>query len=85
MTDTQIDKKAALALISEQLRLAETAISKAEDIALANGIDSFSWSGPSYGMGGYWDDASEYDTDPNSWMYEEERAMPGWRASSQSC
>lgn len=69
------DKKEAYAKIEELLAQADKALSKAAEIAELNDLE-FSWSGPTYGMGG--------DYTPES-LHGGSYSEPGWQASSQSC
>lgn len=79
-----MSEKEALELISQKLAEADKLIAEAEQIAKDNGVE-FSWDGPTYGMGGYFGKASDWES--SDWEdsgcsidveYE-------WRASSQSC
>lgn len=71
-----MEKNQAKALIREKLDAANKALEEAATIAREHNT-SFSWSGPTYGMGGYFD--PESDTD--QWG----EPTDGWLASSNSC
>lgn len=71
-----MDKKEANAKISSLLAQADAKLEEAAKIAREAGV-SFSWSGPAYGMGGYFEPEGHTD----QWGDETD----GWMASSQSC
>lgn len=75
MTD-QDTRREATGKIAEQLKIANEALKEAQRIADDAGV-SFSWDGPTYGMGGYY--TPNFEESDN--YYEES----GWNASSQSC
>jgi hypothetical protein len=77
-----MDKQEAQGKVAEQLKIAEAALKEAARVADEAKI-SFSWEGPSYGMGGYseGDKESRYFED---WQ-ESDAEDAGWSASSQSC
>jgi hypothetical protein len=77
-----MDKQEAQGKVAEQLKIAEAALKEAARVADEAKI-SFSWEGPSYGMGGYYegDKESRYFED---WQ-ESDAEDAGWSASSQSC
>lgn len=62
----------AAAKIAELIAQAESLITEAENISNTTGV-GFNWSGPSYGMGGWYEPSGEYE------------GGYGWMASSQSC
>lgn len=72
-TDVQ---KEAYTKISNLIAQADANIAEAVRIAREAGVE-FSWEGPAYGMGGYFDPARTEDE------YGDE--SDGWLASSQSC
>ena len=75
------DKQEAQGKIAEQLKIVRDAFAEAERIADEAGV-SFSWDGPSYGMGGYYEGQGERkDETDEEW----EDSDAGWSASSQSC
>ncbi|MDD5149989.1 MAG: hypothetical protein PHC28_05835 [Flavobacterium sp.] len=71
MTDTREVNKQIANLIKE----AEAKISEAEALAKEYKL-SFSWSGPAYGMGGYYD---------GDWETSNCEGESGWNPSSSSC
>lgn len=71
-----MDKKEANQKISVLLAEARAKLNEAAEIARTAGT-SFSWSGPAYGMGGYFDPEDTKD----EWGEE----TNGWQASSHSC
>lgn len=77
-----MDKQTASKKIAEQLEIADKALAKAEKIADESGV-SFSWSGPAYGMGGYYQPEEKKPEGSDEDWYSSDEA--GWRASSQSC
>jgi hypothetical protein len=74
---------AVRAQIQLHLSAAEAALAKAAEIAQENGV-SFSWEGPSYGMGGYFSPKAWNSSSGScGWTNDDEEG--GWKASSQSC
>lgn len=79
-------KQEASKEIARKLAEARKLITECEQIADDAGVD-FSWGGPSYGMGGYYnpkpkpEDTTEEDDD-NSWCSSDSY---GWKSSSESC
>lgn len=74
------EKQQLIAQLSELISNIDNAISDAEEFAIEHGL-SFTWDGPSYGMGGSFDgrlpkDHHDRDTDQTG---------PQWYASSLSC
>lgn len=81
MSERKLTQQEASAQIANLIRSAEAKISEAEKIADEYGV-SFSWDGPSYGMGGWYTGKSEKPEWADSdWEASDE----GWSASSQSC
>lgn len=71
-------------IICAKLEQAETLIRECEKLADEAGVD-FSWSGPSYGMGGWFTPKGAEDWDETD---SEDYGSPGrgyWMASSRSC
>lgn len=75
-----MDKQEATKLISEKIREAEKLISEAENISDQSGV-GFSWD-MAYGMGGYYQPASDPSWTDSSSCYED---TGGWQASSEMC
>lgn len=71
-----MEKSQVNALIQEKLDAANKALEEAANIARAHKT-SFSWSGPTYGMGGWFDPENTEDYYGNE--------TDGWLASSNSC
>ena len=65
-----------VAELQKLLNEADAALKKAADFARAHNM-SFSYEGPSYGMGGW------FDPEETTNQYGDE--TDGWQASSQSC
>ncbi len=82
LTDSKTEKQIAQAKIAGQIKIAQDALTEAQRIADEAKV-SFSWEGPSYGMGGYYtgDKTERYFED---WQ-ESDADDAGWSASSQSC
>ena len=76
------DKKEAQGKIAEQIKIAQDALAEAQRIANEAKV-SFSWEGPSYGMGGYYEGDPE-DRYIQDWQ-DSDADDAGWSASSQSC
>jgi hypothetical protein len=69
--------------ISAKLAEAEKMIAEAQEIADETGV-SFTWDGPTYGMGGHYEPQPKNDEWENSACFEDE-SESGWSASSHSC
>lgn len=76
-----MDEQQANEAISELLAQAEKFLAAAEQIADETGVD-FSWSGPAYGMGGYYASGKEEPEWESSGCSDDEQ---GWRSSSANC
>ena len=76
------DKKIAQGKIAEQIKIAEAALNEAQRLANEAKV-SFSWEGPSYGMGGHYEGDPE-DRYIQDWQ-DSDDVNAGWSASSQSC
>ena len=75
-----MEKKEAVAKINELLEKVDALLKEAAEIAYKENVP-FSWDGPAYGMGGYYDPIPVEDgEDPDEW-----ESSGGWQASSQSC
>jgi hypothetical protein len=76
--------------IAEKLETAKRALADAQNIADENGV-GFSWSGPEYGMGGYytakpnWDSSGCSDEEWSASTRQCEGAGYGWSSSSSRC
>lgn len=71
-----MEKQLANTKISTLLETANKALAEAADIAREAGVD-FSWSGPAYGMGGFFDPERTEDNWGND--------SNGWCSSTESC
>lgn len=85
MTNKEREEK--IAALNKLIEESEKALQEAEAFADEHGLE-FSWEGPAYGMGGYYQSKKAYlaeygEDEPlvNSWGEEQY----GWQASSQSC
>jgi inosine/xanthosine triphosphate pyrophosphatase family protein len=77
------ERKKANEKIERLLKEAENAINEACRLARDHKL-TFSWDGPSYGMGGYFDgQAAVTKKGEYGETYDED--FDGWNASSQSC
>ena len=76
------DKQIAQGKVAEQIKIAQDAIKEAQRIADEAKI-SFSFEGPAYGMGGYYEGNPE-DRYLEDWQ-DSDDISAGWSASSQSC
>lgn len=81
MAERMTDKEAN-AKIAEYLSKADEALRKATEIADEYQIE-FSWSGPEYGMGGYYTPAWKSSDSGCEW--ESSDSSGGWQSSSSSC
>ena len=77
-----LQKLEAQGKIAEQIKIAENALEEAQRIADEAKVH-FHWSGPSYGMGGYYE-GDPGDRSLEDWQ-ESDDVDAGWSASSQSC
>jgi predicted alpha-1,6-mannanase (GH76 family) len=90
--DTKLTQKEAAQKVAQYIAEAESALSKAEDIATEYGV-GFSWDGPSRGMGGYFNGArlkeiedrktQQPNDDDDEWSSSSDDG--GWSSSSPRC